>query len=220
MGIDWGDYELLPPDVLLKPRDISREEAWRRHRLRMRLRPERLDALERLARTNGLLVGARGDRDCGAVEDWVFDVVVDRFPLDDLASRSRALLDELSSLSPEEAGARYPDTRAALASIGYRPGRHPMYDPEEPVLSLVHDTAMLCGDELTARFPTLSWTLKRGSPRNVVYHHTVQVGYTRAARGYSAEPVFSYMQQLAGELRGDPRRRRWPAILAQAEQYA
>jgi hypothetical protein len=88
------------------------------------------------------------------------------------------------------------------------------------VWSLVHDAGLLCGDELIARYPTLSWQLKRGSPRNITYHHTVLAGYTRAPRGYTAELVFSYLLDLRGELQGDQHRRRWPAIVDHAERLA
>jgi hypothetical protein len=217
---DWGDYQRLPPELLVPPTDITREEAWRRHRLRMTLLPERLVALDRLARANGVVVGERGRRDCEAVEILVRDVVLNTWPVDDVRSRIEALRAEYESMSPEEQAARYPDAKAVADTIGYRFPHEYLNDDREPVLSLVHDAATLFGDELIARYPSLSWQLQRGSPRNLVYHHTVQVGYTRAGPGYSAEPIFSYLQDLQGELNGEEHRRRWPKIVEMGERYA
>jgi hypothetical protein len=91
--------------------------------------------------------------------------------------------------------------------------------PGAPLLSLVHDTGMMFGDEQLARFPTLSWQLRRGSARNLVYHHTVIMGFSKATN-YEAEPVFSYMSGLKVELDGAPHRSRWEAIVARDEKYA
>src|SRR3954447_24533053 len=94
VAIDWDDYQRLPPELLVRPRDISREEAWRRHRLRMRLLPERLAYLERWAALDGVVVGERGSRDRDALEDWVHDVVFSRFPVDGVPSHLHALESE------------------------------------------------------------------------------------------------------------------------------
>jgi hypothetical protein len=166
------------------------------------------------------VVGERGRRDCEALEVWVHDVVLNAFPGDDVRSRIHTRRDVYEAMSPEERAARHPDAKAFAAAFGYRAGDPRIDDDREPVASLVHDAALLAGDELIARFPTLSWQLKRGSSSNVVYQHTVLVGYTRAARGYSAEPHFSYLLDLNGELRGDEHRRRWPKLVEIAESHA
>ena len=219
MGIDWEGFELLPPELLERPSDISREEAWRRHRLRMQLLPGRLDALERLATANGVVVGQRGSRDCGAVEDWVHSTVLDRFPVNDLRPRLDAVRADMDALVDAALAAGISAGEALRDALGRDALRNPLDDPTEPVVSLIHDTGMLFGDERIARYPQLSWQLRRGSPRNLVYHHTVLMGFTKSPR-YEAEPVFSYLLGLRGELQGDPHRRRWPAILDQTDQIA
>lgn len=220
MDVDCADYPRLPPELLVPPGNISREEAWRRHRLRMKLLPQRLASLERLARLNGVEVGERGRRDGDAVEDWVHAVVLGLFPVDDVRPRMRALEAEMDRMPLAERVARFPDGKALMEAVGYDPHNHPIMDPGEPVLSLIHDAGMLFGDELIARYPTLSWELQRGNERNIVYHHTVLAGYTRAAPGYPSELLFSYQMDLSGELWGDGHRRRWPVMVEQAEQYA
>jgi hypothetical protein len=174
--VHWDGFTALPTRLLEPPIDVSREEAWSRHRERLRLLPERLDALEQLAERNGVVVGQRGQRDCASLESWVYRVVM------------------------------------AHGELRDKPGA--------PVLSLVHDTGMMFGDEQIARYPTLSWQMRRGSPRNTVYHFTVIMGFTRATKGYEAEPVFSYMMRLGNELKGDKHRNRWASIIETAEKYA
>lgn len=220
MGIDWAGYQILPPELLVPPRNITREEAWRRHRLRLTLLPERLVLLTRLAEVNGLVLGERGRRDCDALEDWVHQTVLDRFPVDDVRPRIEALEAEMDRMPPAERVARFPDGKALMEAVGYDPHNHPINDPDEPVRSLIHDAGMLCGDELIARYPALSWRLKRGSPRNVHYHYTVLMGFTKAASAYDSELVFTYLTAMRGELWGDPHASRWPAFVAFAEQWA
>ena len=173
--VDWAGFTALPPRLLERPTNVSREEAWSRHRERLRLLPERSQSLRELAQRNGVEVGERGQRDCASLESWVYGVVM----------AHGALRDE----------------------------------PDAPVLSLVHDAGMVFGDEQIARYPTLSWQMRRGSPRNLVYHYTVIMGFTKA-KGYEAEPVFSYMLQLAEELKGDKRRPRWTSIVERNEELA
>jgi hypothetical protein len=176
VDVDWSAYPLLDPDLLVRPREISRGEARRRHRERMRLLPGRLDALERLTEAHGVVLGSRGARECALLEDWVYDIAM-----------------------------------AHGTELG---------NVDSPLRSLIHDTGMLCGDELIAMHPTLSWRLETGSLRNLHYHYTLLGGYTRAARGYTGELVFSYFTQLEAEFFGQPRRARWVKMSQNARELA
>lgn len=174
--VEWGGFGLLPPELLVPPRNIDRKEARKRHRKRLDSLPGRLATLDEVAEANGVVFGPRGLRDCGSLESWLHGV----------AMRHGELLEK----------------------------------PREPLMSLVHDTAMLFGDELIARYPTLGWQLKVGNPRKITYHHTVLGGFSRARFDYDAELIFSHLADLRGEFFGDSHRDRWPAIIAIAEKYA
>jgi hypothetical protein len=93
-------------------------------------------------------------------------------------------------------------------------------DPQAPLLSLLHDTAMMFGDELIARYPSLSWQLKRAGPRAIHYQSTVLMGYSRASKNYSAELIFSHIIDLNAEFFGAERRPRWVGLLRIAEESA
>jgi hypothetical protein len=132
------------------------------------------------------------------------------------------LLEELASRNGVVLGERGRRDCASLESWvhGVVMACHALEDlPDVPVLSLVHDAGMMFGDEQIARYPTLSWQLRRGSPRNRVYHYTVIMGFSKSPN-YEAEPVFSYMVNLAVELDGAPHRDRWSAIVERNDKYA
>lgn len=76
-------------------------------------------------------------------------------------------------------------------------------DESGPWESLAHDTGMMLGDEVIARYPSLEWRLHTGSPRNLAYQHTVVMGYTRAPRGFNINPGFGWIGFLRTDFLGN-----------------